>query len=1121
MAFVGRERELAQLAEAVRRVAQGGLGRVVLTGPAGIGCTRLLDELFDRVKVVPGVVACRGRAYAPGAGVAYQALGDALDGALRGLSDERLLKVVGACGRDLSLLVPAVTDRLDEIGVDRRAPRLIAPDQLGRRVVESILGVLERLAGNGVLLLTLEDLHLADPGTRALVRALQTVGRSLPICLVVSYQPDMLHRRHPVQPLADWLADDPAVQHVALGPLGARDIEQLVSDAAEVGSRANFLPSIVEGARGNPLVALWLASSTEIVAGIRLSDPFDELCGARLEALPRDAVRVVRTLSAAAMPLTPASLLRVQLPEGRPTIQGLEAAIGSGFVVEHGEQVAIAHELLAEAVDSLELMADRRGIHMALARQLAAQPAVAAWHWARARRPVDARDASIRAATAALHLDPAETVLGHYEEALELPGLDELMPEERAALWAGAAAASASAGRFRRAASLQRRAIENRARREASSERGGRDAATRLLLGEMYADLGRYQWAGGELEGAIESMERALGIMPAHASRIRARAQAALAQHLMIAGRFEESAALAREARDTATAAAVDEGTQAELGHAICTLGMDVAYLGDLEGGLALLERSASIAREAGRLDDLMRVAANRTTLLDLDSRREEALAVVHASLEDAAVGGLAASYGAFLRGNSADILYHLGRWQEAEAECRLAQDWRMSALEAEWWPPLVLGLVLTESRGDEEAERLVGQALLQLDTVQPGQWTGHVLRSAISVALWARDPGGALAIAEREWPRALESDELAVVAWAASSCLEAAAAAADHGRQHADPGLIVRARDLASRILPEASAHVAGSAVPPSLGARQEAELHLVTARAHAHRIRGRVDARTWDGLATAWARRPMPYQAAKARWWQALAILGAAHDDEREAARAAAREPLAEAFRLARDLPALPLLREVVDLAARARVALPLGPEVEALLEATRRVGLQREPAATPGGPSRGERHADEARAPLGRRGEAGIAPGGRRTIGAGRERDLVAVGPGPAPVPVPVGPGTSPPEEGPPVSDLARAIEERILATLRRHPSDVYGLSPREQEVLNILAEGRTDRDIAARLFISERTVHVHVRRILAKLGVSSRTEAAGVAIRQGLVPADLPDRSVAAQSVVRER
>jgi DNA-binding CsgD family transcriptional regulator len=107
-------------------------------------------------------------------------------------------------------------------------------------------------------------------------------------------------------------------------------------------------------------------------------------------------------------------------------------------------------------------------------------------------------------------------------------------------------------------------------------------------------------------------------------------------------------------------------------------------------------------------------------------------------------------------------------------------------------------------------------------------------------------------------------------------------------------------------------------------------------------------------------------------------------------------------------------------------------------------------------------------------------------------------VAVGPG-QPKAVAVGPGTS--DAG--GTDIARAIDEQVIATLRKGPAETYGLSPREREVLDILAEGRTDRDIATRLFISERTVHVHVRRILAKLGVSSRTEAAGVAIRQGLV------------------
>ena len=1095
MAFLGRERELAQLAEAVRRVAEGRLGRVVLTGPAGIGCTRLLDELSAGMARVPGVKTCRGRAFEPASGVPYQAVGGALAGAFERLPDARLGAVVGRAAHDLGVLVPGLTERLDTLGVDRAPPRLVAPDQQGRRVVESILGALERLADNGVTLLVLEDIHLADPATRGLIEALWTVGRSLPVCLMISYQPDVLHRRHPVRALADRLADDPDVVNLELGPLSAGQVEQLIADAAPERPRGNLMSAVVEGARGNPLVALWLAASAETLQGVRLSDPFDELCGARLEAMSRDAARVVRVAAAARMPLPRSTILGVNPPDGRLTMQGLESALESGFVTEAGERIVIAHELLAEAVEALELTPERQGIHAALALQFSDSPALAAWHWSRAARPTEARDAHIRAATTTLLLDPGETVLAHYEEALELPGIDDVTPEERAALLAGAAASSASAGHFRRAVALQRRAIESRATREASSQRGSRDAATRLALGEMYAELGWYQWAGGELDGALESMQRALGIMPDHASRIRARAQASLAQHLMIAGRFEESAAVAEAARVTATAAAaLDEDTLAERGHAICTLGMDAAYLGDLEAGLALLEEAASIARRTGRLDDLMRVAANRTTLLDLDSRREEALAVVQASLEDAAAGGLVGTYGAFLRGNAADILFQLGRWEEAERECRADLRWQTGRREITWLALLVLGLLLTESRADDEAASIVGQTLLELQTVPPGLWTGLVLRAAVSLALWNGRHDEALSIAEREWPRALASDELAVVAWAASTCLEAAGAAADHGRESSDAGLIVRARALADQVLPDAAEHIAHSSIGPELGARREAELALATARAHVGRIRGQSDAATWGRLAQAWERRAMPYPEAKARWWQALAILAAAAEDDRETARLAARGPLAEAFHIARGLPALPLLREIVDLAARARVALPVVDDT-----ATLDAGLMPVPAA-------------------GSEAAAGTAAGRSRT------ETLVAVGPGTRSTAraVAVGPGRLYATAHGANSDIARAIEERVIAVLRRGPVDAYGLSPREHEVLVILAEGRTDRDIAARLFISERTVHVHVRRILSKLGVSSRTEAAGLAIRQGLVPGPIPAVATGAGArVPRER
>ncbi len=61
----------------------------------------------------------------------------------------------------------------------------------------------------------------------------------------------------------------------------------------------------------------------------------------------------------------------------------------------------------------------------------------------------------------------------------------------------------------------------------------------------------------------------------------------------------------------------------------------------------------------------------------------------------------------------------------------------------------------------------------------------------------------------------------------------------------------------------------------------------------------------------------------------------------------------------------------------------------------------------------------------------------------------------------------------------------------------------LTPREIEVLELLAEGRSNKSIAERLGISDQTVKFHVASILAKLGASNRTEAVRFAVRRGLV------------------
>jgi ATP/maltotriose-dependent transcriptional regulator MalT len=82
-------------------------------------------------------------------------------------------------------------------------------------------------------------------------------------------------------------------------------------------------------------------------------------------------------------------------------------------------------------------------------------------------------------------------------------------------------------------------------------------------------------------------------------------------------------------------------------------------------------------------------------------------------------------------------------------------------------------------------------------------------------------------------------------------------------------------------------------------------------------------------------------------------------------------------------------------------------------------------------------------------------------------------------------------------------ARPDLRRVEALMRADTDDDHGLSRRELEVLRLVAAGRTNREIAATLVLSEHTVARHVQNIFRKLGVSSRTAAAAFAFEHELV------------------
>ncbi|MBP2017738.1 NarL family two-component system response regulator LiaR [Symbiobacterium terraclitae] len=89
------------------------------------------------------------------------------------------------------------------------------------------------------------------------------------------------------------------------------------------------------------------------------------------------------------------------------------------------------------------------------------------------------------------------------------------------------------------------------------------------------------------------------------------------------------------------------------------------------------------------------------------------------------------------------------------------------------------------------------------------------------------------------------------------------------------------------------------------------------------------------------------------------------------------------------------------------------------------------------------------------------------------------------------------------GEPVLDSR--VTGKVLTRIRRAetPPPHEALTPREREILGLIAQGRTNQEIADQLFITVKTVKTHITQILAKLGVDDRTQAAVYAHRNGLV------------------
>ena len=85
---------------------------------------------------------------------------------------------------------------------------------------------------------------------------------------------------------------------------------------------------------------------------------------------------------------------------------------------------------------------------------------------------------------------------------------------------------------------------------------------------------------------------------------------------------------------------------------------------------------------------------------------------------------------------------------------------------------------------------------------------------------------------------------------------------------------------------------------------------------------------------------------------------------------------------------------------------------------------------------------------------------------------------------------------------IARVSRMLDRLDQQRVQAPDADLYGLTPRECEVLGLLVDGLSQPEIAERLYLSPRTVGTHIQRIMGKMGVKSRTQAVAVAAREGV-------------------
>jgi DNA-binding CsgD family transcriptional regulator len=250
--LVGRAAELGRLQSLLTAAAAGQPVVALVGGDAGVGKTRLVTELTAGARE-RGFTVLVGRCAELADTVPYLPLADALRDATSGPSAAGPVLEALAARPVLSRLLPDA-GAAGPVGTD-------LPGLAQQQLFGAVLGMLAELAEASPVLLVLEDLHWADRSTRDLVTFLSRVMHRERLALVVTYRTDDMHRRHPLRPVITELLRLPGVTSVGLGPLPAAAMAEHLTSIASGPLDAAALGNLITRAEGNAYYAEELLAS--------------------------------------------------------------------------------------------------------------------------------------------------------------------------------------------------------------------------------------------------------------------------------------------------------------------------------------------------------------------------------------------------------------------------------------------------------------------------------------------------------------------------------------------------------------------------------------------------------------------------------------------------------------------------------------------------------------------------------------------------------------------------------------------------------------------------------------------------------------------------------------------